>query len=559
MNKDSNYKRGKKPYPPKGKRPQSRERLDDSKKMVKEGVVESKDSDLLSKHNNVEWYGGGSVLTDSACKIPYTYPLGTTMIGQYYGGSDNLISLGYDKDMNVVSGALPTAAPGFMTFLATITPGMSETPSSPINVAMRKIYAFIRKNNSGAANYEPVDMFMYILSMDEIYTMWSHIMRAFGYLYYYSSMNRYYAQGAYRAMCVNYDDLAANAATYRTRFNVISAKVNSFAVPNVMSIFKRHGWLFQNIYIDTPEDKAQSYIVIPAGYRTFEPYESESGGYMKWNALSGSGLTVRKMSDWLDILEDMIDKMTVNEDMNIMSGDIEKAYGSESLVKLGMITETLMFAPSYDEGFLNQLENAVITGMPTSNDVTQSIGNLVYNPIFAPTTITTKTAFDYWTEARMLNSHNPNPTSDDTLQATRWTVMGGELTEGVGWTPTSFGSDILCGAFFTYAALDPTDSVVKYLSSYIISSLETDDYATIPTLPMRWVNWLRFLLPFSRAPEFVCSVTFGIGDPGEWPTAFFTKQACRTMVLDNFAFLSSELNATIHQAALIYLFGVQGL
>lgn len=500
-------------------------------------------------HNNVEWYGGGSVLTGSACNIPFTYPLGMRMPEEYYG-ANALITTGHKLDGVQVAGK-PIAAPGFMTLTATGTPGFAENAASPVNVAMRKIYANIRKQNSGAANYEPVDLFMYILSMDEIYTMWSHLMRGFGFIHHYSSMNRYYATAAFQAMGIDYDDLSANAARYRTRFNILSAKINSFAVPATMNIFKRHGWLYQNIYMDTPEEKAQSYVVVPAGYRTFEPFELETGGYLEWHALASQWYDVMTMSDWLDILENMIDKMTVNEDMNVMSGDIEKAYGSDSLVKLSLITETLMLAPLYDEGFLNQLENAVICGIPASNDISQVNGNLTYAPAFAaPDEI--PAGMEAWKDLRFLNVHNQNPSSDEVLQATRFCVMGGEI--GDSWSPTIFGSDIICTSHFVVTIDAGEVFGINTIMTPSLNSITTWYPFEAGTLvPGGALKYMYFILCFERAPEYVFYMISANTAP------FEERQIFRSMELDNFAFLDSELLSSIHQAALIHLFGVQDM
>jgi hypothetical protein len=545
MNQGPKTTKGKAPY--KGKKPYKKKPY--NPKYSKEDAKDVRGSESEAKvldHNNVEWYGGGSVIAEQACKIPFTYPLGMQMPEEYYSTANAVVAgkgpAGTDQIIT------PLAAPGFMTLTATVTPGRAESAASPVNIAMRKIYANVRKNNSGAANYEPVDLFMYIMSMDEIYSIWSHIMRAFGFVHYYTSMNRYYAEAAYLAMGVTYSSMVSNVARYRAKFNILSAKINSFAVPNTMTIFKRHGWLFQNIYMDSPEDKAQGFVVVPAGYRTFEPFEEETGGFLEYTPIFTQNFSALDISDWLDILETMIDKMTVNEDMNVMSGDIEKAYGSDALVKLGMITETLMLQPLYDEGFLNQCENAVVCGLPADNDIEQENGNIKYNPSFiSPYDL--PSTFDAWKDLRFLNAHSQNPSSDDVLQATRWAVMGG--TSGDSWTPAYFGSDILCSAHFVVSGLNELDVIVN-ASTPAISSVSTWDLDANLS-PQAIFQYLKFLWSFNRAPEFLGYTTY-FDDPDT-----IEYQLFRSMQLDNFGFLDSDLASTIHQAALIYLFGVQNL
>lgn len=68
--------------------------------------------------------------------------------------------------------------------------------------------------------------------------------------------------------------------------------------------------------------------------------------------------TYPTLSSYLDRIEDMIARIMDDEDMNIMSGDILKAYGPENLYHINFMENNEVQEVVYDELFVNQFRNS---------------------------------------------------------------------------------------------------------------------------------------------------------------------------------------------------------
>ncbi len=57
--------------------------------------------------------------------------------------------------------------------------GYSDSPDDPINIAAQRIYAAVRRTQSGYAGYDKTDLMMLILAMDSLYMLYSDLCRAY--------------------------------------------------------------------------------------------------------------------------------------------------------------------------------------------------------------------------------------------------------------------------------------------------------------------------------------------------------------------------------------------
>lgn len=67
----------------------------------------------------------------------------------------------------------------------------------------------------------------------------------------------------------------------------------------------------------------------------------------------------RRLSNYLDAIESMLSVLLANEDINIMSGDIIKAYGSD-LYSIPFIQENEIQEIVHDENLLLQFSNSTV-------------------------------------------------------------------------------------------------------------------------------------------------------------------------------------------------------
>lgn len=69
-----------------------------------------------------------------------------------------------------------TAIPGIAAIHYVPTIGTSgTTEASAANIAAKNIYAYVRYANSGARNYEAVDLMMYLMACDSAYMLYAHM------------------------------------------------------------------------------------------------------------------------------------------------------------------------------------------------------------------------------------------------------------------------------------------------------------------------------------------------------------------------------------------------
>lgn len=370
--------------------------------------------DRLNNSNDPNWYAlSDQMLIDSA-SFPYASPLGTTA------------RLGYKvpdftSHEMIASDLMDQIEPGVMAINYVPIPGISKDNASPINVAAKNIYSFVRHVNSGHANYDSPDLMMYLLAMDSLYAWHAFLRRLYGELSVYVATNRYYPRGLIKAMHCDIVDLVNNLAQLRAHINVLAVKIGSLAVPSTMSYIARHIWMNSNVFVDGLSTKVQSYIFVPYSLWTYsEVYDGTT--------YTGSKLTATKfpttdftLATIQSFSESLLTPLISSEDIGIMSGDILKAFG-QNIIQLPITDETYVLVPIYSAEVLSQIENSVAVGYPVANwTISQTVGINEGAIICTPQTATypMSNAVNRSDHDVMINMHLDRVTPADTMVATR--------------------------------------------------------------------------------------------------------------------------------------------
>lgn len=486
--------------------------------------------------NSPEWYASNPQLMIDSASIPYSYATGSKL------------PLSYDQADIYSTQYKIGAVPGIMTIGVLPTVGISNDNSSPVNIAARKIYAWVRHANSGSRIYDAPDLMLYLLAMDNIYTMYSHCMRALGFARLYSQKNRYLADTLISAMGFAASDLQKNLADYRFRLNTIGAKISSMAVPNTMSYFVRHAWMFQNVYKDGESDKSQLYLYKPAGYYTYNPTAETTGGSLRYTAIDQDVSVL--FSTRLTYLDQMVAAVIQDEDMNVMSGDIIKAYGTDKLIKIGMIPEDILLAPVYDKEVLSQIQNVQFVGLEDSSSchITQDENAaILFNPAF---TVTGNVLLG---EGEVLfNIDHDGVTPAETMVASRLTNI--QHIDGSTVTLDYCGSEIAtCGYvwYFDDASAWNGRPFRRLFNQFVY---DITDVATNPTATIDAIKAGCLLLGMISQFNYHPQVKLGV------KTSTTTWYYYNTMMqLENYTILTEEELARMHQTALLSEFDVQGV
>lgn len=322
-----------------------------------------------SKDNDPMWYGLNPQLLKDAGSFPFSrvagYPI-PWQKGKLNSGS------GY------LSEDSKTRTPGILVLRTGHALGSnrdSGDPSSPINVAIQSLYAYTRKANSGAANYDPNAMAAYVLSLSDAYAFYSWLVRAYGVINNYSATNRYYPEALVRAMGLNFTALKSSLADFRMLINQIAYQLQSRKLPKSIMYTTRHIWMYENIYTDSNSDtgKQQIYLFNPIGFLMLNEkanpmtleltspggvpsgFSNVKGAIVPIGQPASSGYA---LSDLTNYANRILSPIMASQDFGIISGDLSKAFGDGEMMNVLGIAETYRVTPTYSAEVLSQIENS---------------------------------------------------------------------------------------------------------------------------------------------------------------------------------------------------------
>lgn len=311
-----------------------------------------------SKDNDASWYLVNGQLAKDVASFSFNNATGDRMVFT----PNDLYSTG-----------LPNAyyrMPGIATLLTGPTVGVSVDATSPINVASRNIYSFVRHANSGHSNYDPNDLMTYLMAMDSIQTYWSYLVRIYGVTQTFQQRNRYIGDALLKAMGVQPSSIRGNLAEFRSYINQFAIQASVLAVPNTMSYYLRHAWMYQNVYCDEDNPKAQLFMYVPAYLYKYDIMDNGAGGLKAKlltvastdNGALADGIKINTFSDLVTYGDEILNAALTQEDVGIMSGDILKAYGSDKIYRYNQIDESYAVAPVFSEEVLAQFHNSTFAG-----------------------------------------------------------------------------------------------------------------------------------------------------------------------------------------------------
>lgn len=319
--------------------------------------------------NDPKWYGTDPSLLRDSASIPFSWAVGTPV-----------------RTNNPVLKGLPDqgdfAIPGICSLYLMPTVGQAANPSAPINIAATATYSFVRHANSGHSNYDAPDLMIYLLSMTQVYAYINFLQRAYGVATLYSQRNRYMPAALLESMNIDPSDIQAHLADFRYGINVLINKAASLAIPNNMPIFNRQAFLYQNIYTEGSSVKDQMYLYNPLGFWKYTLKPDDLSGRCSYVAYRTSDDKRYSCNELIEFGNQLLYPILSSEDMNIMSGDILKAYG-QNIIKLQSLGLDYPMVPVYNLAVLEQIKNATIAGNVQSVEVEQDSthGYLISNPM----------------------------------------------------------------------------------------------------------------------------------------------------------------------------------
>lgn len=520
-------KRNRKPSNGKGRAGAKNQKFDSKESRFDEEANKGK----TEASNDPKWYGANSTLMRDAASLAFAQAAGLKM---------DVANASSAKDFNISGTSY--VGPGIMTLAMLPLPGIIDEWSDPANIAIRDKYTFIRHANSGHSNYDAADLGMYFMVYDACCTFYAHMVRLYGVLRTIVLRNRYMPTDLVYALKGDYSDLVANMAAFRYYINSYAVRLNSLKVPSDLTFIERHMWLFSNVYADAPVDKAQLYTFTPAAFWTYVLENTDA-------YLAPTGMDVTWTFDMIKQFgESYLNTLLNNEDWNIMSGDILKAYG-DKVYSVALIPEEYAIAPVYDPEVLLQIHNMTLNYVSDSylatwhisenkNEQATAVGALTSGNTFAVDNVieslqspATQRALGnvYGVLNKVLDMPMVNPTPEHVAIATRM-MTASSLNETVGMILLSTYGTEVCVDAYIYKHNGMTPTIAYFNAPY--------------TTPVEMFNShpLYYRVSGGTAGDALNQATLTVGDlVGD---------------IDNFTLLSNDTLDNIHRAALLAMYGL---
>nr|AVX53427.1 putative capsid [Marmot picobirnavirus] len=489
-------------------------------------------SDLQSKNsqsNDVSWYNANPNMLKTAGSLSFNNALGLDI---YKSINDAAFMEPFPDKVWTI--------PGIMRLNIIPTIGKTGDPSSIVNIAARKIYAYVRHENSGHTNYDAPDLMLYILAMDNLYSFYNWITRLYGAIRLYSGFNRYYSKYLITAMGVNYDDIIKHGNDLYFMLLNWAARLKTFHIPSTMSYLTRHAWLYSQIFKDSPDSKAQTYMFNPA----YVYYWGENTGnwalYPQQIMPSTDSPILLTFDRICELMEQMISGVSRSEDFNIMSGDILKAYGNNTFT-VSPVDISYILEPVYSSEVLMQIHNARINEQ-------YKPGSIISDPettliVNNSTCEMSQHSFSYLSHNTIVDLHNVEPSPENVMVATRlstsW-ISSAPGKETLDW----FGSEIVesCDVF-TIDGIDEGGTLGYAIHTDLIYGMRDDEIISRDVI----IGTLRHVTPFGDYP--IIYETFVNGAESEGVQNIYNN-------FDNYTIVTSVALSKLHECALLSEFGI---
>lgn len=451
--------------------------------------------------NDPSWYNKDKQLVDDVARIPFGVPLGVPVDGNGLG-------------QEVIPGVMR------LNWVPTIgSPGLKEPDEKEyqaINVAARNLYAYVRHANSGARNYEAMDMMMYVLALDSAYTLVSHCMRGYSIALTAKQENRYYNATAMLQAAGFSSNILQTLAQFRYEINRFVQQLNAFALPKVFSYIERHIWMGSTIFKDDPIKKSQEYLFVPKGYWVWGS-DTATGTKLTWKSLYGTspsgGLS---LTDVRTAFNNIITALITDEDAGIISGDILKAYTEAELYFIQEIPDDFHIESQWSPEVLTQIGSSVVVPVnevdlsiwqnTDLNMLYQGSGNdpadagikgvwkMAYAPAFTPAAFTPG-------ERAFLNVQKDSPSADEVMVSSRLVTLikldaVGSGTDMV-FDVTCCGTEILTD-MIVYKLANGGGAAPTVISNGSLQSIDS----TVASSGQTVLNLLALLSKFDWQPIF---------------------------------------------------------
>lgn len=529
--------------------------------------------------NDKSWYNMDPQLVKDVASISYEEAIGYLSPEGYFGPAK-------------------LAAPGIQVLK--FCPMIGRAGKNDVSLATlvaRNWYSAIRRKNSGGSNYDPPDLYMYMLTNTSAYMLAAHIRRCYSVVNTAKGRNRYYPAAMAAALGFDFQDAVENISNYRGQLNTLLIQLNSLYLPDISPVLKRWVWMCSNIFKDSDIHKSSEYVFVPEYYFVWNEDGGLTATLCPRGTLGEQGGTMSSLptlQEWLNALSALLTLLLEDQDVGNIAGDIKKAAdaGEFGLYSADTIPDDYHVESGFSLEVLSQINNAIPMGcVNTSNytflasdsnlahfNVQQNLKGEIFQAItddssdlyMGPVFITAQSSNDPYNAQlsvgnngdRILNMYKDSPDPDDNMVATR-------LMATATYTPVGTSKTTSADASSVRAA--PVNSLYAVPDSYgteLISVIEIYAYKLVGTASTlsTWVIW--DLIPANNLnldsyEQFILQDSFDWGAcprsvsvESEEGLVQITGVIHTGRDLCNYAWISSKTLANTHRVAVLSEYGI---
>lgn len=448
--------------------------------------------------------------------------------------------------------------PGAMIYDVVPTIGHSNSVLSPINIASRQMYNFIRHDKSGSSRYDAPDMGIYCVALANVYAFLNWLRRSYQLSNVYTAKNRYFPEAVVFGTGVDFNMFAYNRADFRAWFNMATLRVAKLHVPAAIPLFGRMATMYTEIFGEGPSLRDQIYMLNPAGFY-FYKLNSDGSGALEFRSLThlqeqysgGKPLTLEALEL---IFDEFVAPILMDEDFCMMSGDIIHAYGPEALIKLSLLSEEETISHALSLDVLDMFRNAEIVPLDLSDiSITQDTENLngYLRQEIDPTRLASGESklegaltLSILKGRKALTTYNPEPTSANTYNNSRWCYSVSNNNKLIS------GSEVICNA--RILRLNEQDNYSPATTEFhMVDVLHTEDGFSVSV--SGYIHKLWYFMEGSRF-TFHPAVYFASGN---FESSTPVYPPVMVQQLDNYTLIDRLQVERMHEVTLLNLFGLE--
>jgi hypothetical protein len=241
------------------------------------------------------------------------------------------------------------------------------TTNTPIMRAFKKLFNTVRGENSGAANYDSVDLGIVSLAIDSIETQIEEAIKALRVISRTVELNPVTTKNIALALGYNYSTAIRNKEEWINVINKAINDLNALVIPGGLSYFKKHRFMAQHLFtekdINEEEYFRSNYHAFKCKvYYTYDEANGELDAHETVNSYSPTS--------WQTMIDNMLLPLINSQAVALMTGDVKNAVNRGAIsVELLHHMDNIsvadidgVFPLLYEKDFLMQIRNANYVG-----------------------------------------------------------------------------------------------------------------------------------------------------------------------------------------------------